>query len=120
MRAKSYESSYANGRFEHRKHQPRLSRFAPQPVFNMEISYQRLHALLALEETGSVRRATARLGVSRAAAYKSLHELRRLLRAGLFERAANRLRPDYFCRILARHTRLALACRVTLQTSGLL
>ena len=87
-----------------------MSLFAAQPVFSMEISYQRLHALLALEETGSVRRAAARLGVSRAAVYKTLHELRRLLRAGLFERAANRLRPGHFCRILAWHTKLALAC----------
>lgn len=77
------------------------------PVFAMGISYKRLNALLALEETGAVHRAAARLGVSRAAIYKSLHNLENILGAGLFERDAKRLNPSHFCRILARHIKLA-------------
>ena len=77
------------------------------PVFAMGISYKRLNALLALEETGAVYRAAARLGVSRAAIYKSLNHLENMLGAGLFERDAKRLNPSHFCRILARHIKLA-------------
>ncbi len=80
---------------------------AVNPVFSMEISYKRLNALLALEETGSIGRAAARLGLSRTAIYKALHELEDILEVSLFERYARRLDPRHFCGILVRHIKLA-------------
>lgn len=79
------------------------------PVFNMDISYKRFAALLALDSHSTISLAARALGVSKAAIHKSINELESQLSLRLFERGAYGTQSTPFCRELVRHVRLAFS-----------
>ncbi len=79
------------------------------PVFNMDVSYKRLAAFIALHEKRDVGGAAQALGITKAAVYNSVRQLEELLDTELFQREPHGAAPTPYCRILARHTKLAFA-----------
>jgi LysR family transcriptional regulator, regulator for genes of the gallate degradation pathway len=77
------------------------------PVFNMDISYKRYAALLALEKYSSVSLAANSLSLSKTAIYKSINEIESQLSLKLFDRGKFETKSTLFCSQLTRHTRLA-------------
>ena len=80
------------------------------PLFRMEVSNQRLEAIIALHECRDVRRAADRLGVTPHAIYRALNELQSQLDLPLFERATGgMLDATPYSRVLLTHVKLAFA-----------
>ena len=79
------------------------------PVFNMEVSYKRLAAFIALHEKRDVSGAANALGITKAAVYNSVRQLEELLETELFQREPRGVAPTPYCNVLARHTKLAFA-----------
>ncbi len=79
------------------------------PVFNMDISYKRFAALLALDSHSSIALAARALDVSEAAVHKSINELESQLSLKLFERGTYATQSTPFCLELVRHVRLAFS-----------
>jgi LysR family transcriptional regulator of gallate degradation len=80
------------------------------PLFRMDVSIQRLEALVALETTRDPKRAAASLGITTHAVYRSLHQIQRELGLPLFERSTGGiLESTPFARVLLTHLKLAFA-----------
>ncbi|MEH6583684.1 MAG: LysR family transcriptional regulator [Halioglobus sp.] len=79
------------------------------PVFNLDVSYKRLAAFIALHEKRDVAGAANALGITKAAVYNSVRQLEELLEIELFQREPRGAAPTPYCNVLARHTKLAFA-----------
>ena len=80
------------------------------PLFRMEISNQRLDALIGLHECRDAKRAADRLGVTAQSIYRSLHEIQEQLGVRLFERSTiGILEATPFSKTLLTHVKLAFA-----------
>lgn len=79
------------------------------PVFNMDMSYKRFAALLALSTHSNVSLAARSLNISETAIHKSVNELESQLSLTLFERSAYGSQSTPFCLELVRHVRLAFS-----------
>jgi len=77
------------------------------PIFDLNLSYGRLQALLMVQQASGVKEAAQEMQVSRASLYDAIHFIEQLLDAPLFERNAFGNLPTPFCLTLVRHTRLA-------------
>ena len=79
------------------------------PVFNMDISYKRFAALLALDRHSSISLAARSVAVSETAIHKSINELESQLSMPLFERGAYATQATPFCLELVRYVKLAFS-----------
>jgi len=77
------------------------------PIFDLNISYSRLQALLLVQEASGVKEAAQQMQVSRTSLYDAIHFIEQLLDIPLFERNACGNVATPFCLALARHIRLA-------------
>ena len=83
--------------------------FRTNPLFSMEISYKRLAALIALNETCDYAAAAHLLEITSSAVYNSVRELENLLDLSLFEKDPSGVHQTPYCKILVRHTKLAFS-----------
>lgn len=79
------------------------------PVFNMEVSYKRLAAFIAVHDKRDVSSAAKALGITKAAVYNSVRQLEELLEVDLFQRQPHGVDPTPYCNVLASHCKLAFA-----------
>lgn len=80
------------------------------PLLRMEVSNQRLDALIALHECRDAKGAADRLGVTAQSIYRSLHEIQEQLGIALFERTSvGVLEATPFAKILLTHVKVAFA-----------
>ena len=77
------------------------------PIFDLNVSYSRLQALLLVQQASGVKEASQQMQISRASLYDAIHFIEQLLDIPLFERNACGNVPTPFCLTLVRHTRLA-------------
>ncbi len=94
---------------EHRRIANMATSLRSNPIFSMEVSYKRLAALIALQETRDISAAATILRISNTAIYKSIHKLEDLLELKLFQRHSSGFSDTPYCSILVRHIKLAFA-----------
>lgn len=79
------------------------------PIFSMDISYKRLASFIALYNSKDISIAANQSGNTRASVYNSIRLLEELLELPLFEREPNGVTSTAYCKVLARHVKLAFS-----------